>query len=384
VVAADVTHRPDASGEPCPTVCRIDLDALRHNLVEVRGAAGAGIAVCGVVKSDAYGHGAVPIARALAGAGIDQLAVASFDEAAELRAAGVGAPVLVFGGVAPSRANDAADLGLTIAVWGADDVRAVATSLTPGRSLAVHLKLDTGMHRIGALPEHLGDLAQALHDGPFRIAGVMSHLACADEPGHASVAAQVDAFEDALRALARLGVAPPVRHLANSAGLLAEPRARFDMVRVGLLLYGCAPSSRLGASLDLRPVMHLRTHVAQLKTIPAGDRVGYGHTFIARRPTRIAVLPVGYASGYPRALSNRGEVLIRGRRAPVVGTVSMAHVTVDVTDVRGVTEGDAVTLWGSDGRARLDVMELGARAGTIGYELLTCVSQRTPRIYQGQ
>ena len=371
--------RPDAGS--ARAVCRIDLDALRHNLAAIRSASGSGVAVCGVVKGDAYGHGAVPVARTLAVAGIEHLAVASLDEAAELRAAGVDVPILVFGSVRPDRARDAVRLRLAVTVWSAAAVRALAPALDPAAPLDVHVEVDTGMHRIGALADDLADLVAALRAGPFRVAGTMSHLACADEPGHPSVPAQLLEFESALRALERLGVAPGLRHLANSAGALEWPRARWDMVRAGIALYGCAPSPQLAGRLDLRPVMHLRTRIVQLKTIPAGDRVGYGRTWAATRPTRLAVLPVGYAIGYPRALSNRGEVLVRGRRAPVAGTISMDHVTIDVTDVPDAAEGDVVTLWGSDGDQHLDVMELGARAGTIGYELLTCVSPRTPRIY---
>jgi alanine racemase len=383
VVATVVTRAPDARPDvgSARAVCRIDLEALRHNLAAIRRAIGPGVAVCGVVKGDAYGHGAVPVARTLAAAGIEHLAVASLDEAAELREAGIDVPILVFGSVRPDRAREAVRLRLAVTAWSAAAVRALAPALDPAEPLDVHVKVDTGMHRIGALADDLSDLVAALRAGPFRVAGTMSHLACADEPGHPSVPAQLLEFESALHTLGRLGVAPGLRHLANSAGALEWPRARWDMVRAGIALYGCAPSPPLAGRLDLRPVMHLRTRIAQLKTIPAGDRVGYGHTYAATRPTRLAVLPVGYAIGYPRALSNRGEVLVRGRRAPVAGTISMDHVTIDVTDVPDAAEGDVVTLWGSDGAAHLDVMELGARAGTIGYELLTCLSPRTPRIY---
>lgn len=367
---------------PCRALCSIDLDALAHNLAEVRRVVGPSVAVCGVVKADAYGHGAIAVARRLERERVDHLAVASLDEATELRRAGIRAPILLFGGVREPRVRDAAALDLAVTVWSERDVRDLGAALAPGQRLAVHLKVDTGMHRFGADPRDLPAIVRALHDGPFTIDGVMSHLACADEPGHASVGAQIAAFEDALATLAGLGVRPRVRHLANSAGALADARARFDMVRVGLLLYGCSPSRALTSGLALRPAMQLRSRIAQLKTIPAGDHVGYGFTFRAARTTRLAVLPVGYSAGYPRALSNRAEVLVRGRRAPVVGTISMDHVTVDVTDVPGAAEGDRVTLWGRDGTETIDVMELGAHAGTIGYELLTCVSQRTPRIYE--
>lgn len=379
VVTREPDARPDAGGSRA--TCRIDLAALRHNLGAIRAAIGPGVAVCGVVKADAYGHGAVPVARTLAAAGIEHFAVASLDEAKELRDAGLDVPILVFGSVRPDRAREAARLRLAVTVWSAAAARALAEALGPDEPLDVHVKLDTGMHRVGALADDLSELAAALRAGPLRVVGTMSHLACADEPGHVSVPAQIETFESALRTLAALGVAPGVRHLANSAGAVEWPRARYDMVRAGITLYGGAPSQDLAGRLDLRPVMHLRTRILQVKTIPAGDRVGYGHTFAAARPTRLAVLPVGYAIGYPRALSNRGEVLVRGRRAPVAGTISMDHVTIDVTDVPDAAEGDVVTLWGSDGTQHLDVMELGARAGTIGYELLTCVSPRTPRIY---
>lgn len=396
VVATVVTHAPDARPDPGPSraacdadprssraTCRIDLAALRHNLAAIRRAIGPGTAVCGVVKGDAYGHGAVPIARTLAAAGIEHLAVASLDEATELRTAGIEVPILVFGSVRPDRAREAVRLRLAVTVWSAAAARALAGALDPAEPLDVHLKIDTGMHRIGALADDLADLVAAVRAGPFRIAGTMSHLACADEPGHASVPGQIEAFERALQRLAELGAKPGIRHLANSAGAVEWPRARFDMVRAGIALYGGAPSPQLAGRLVLEPVMSLRTRILQVKTIPPGDRVGYGHTWIATRPTRLAVLPVGYAIGYPRALSNRGEVLVRGRRAPVAGIVSMDHVTIDVSDVPDASEGDVVTLWGSDGSQHLDVMELGARAGTIGYELLTCVSPRTPRIYEG-
>jgi alanine racemase len=266
-------------------------------------------------------------------------------------------------------------------VWSAATACALAAALDPAEPLDVHVKIDTGMHRVGALAGDLSELIAALRAGPFRIAGTMSHLACADEPGHPSVAAQMAAFASALRTMDALGVQPGLRHLANSAGAVEWPSARYDMVRAGIALYGGTPSPELAGRVDLRPVMSLQTRIVQVKTIPAGDCVGYGHTFAATRPTRLAVVPVGYAMGYPRALSNRGEVLVRGRRAPVAGIVSMDHVTIDVTDVPDVAEGDLVTLWGADGAHRLDVMELGARAGTIGYELLTCVSPRAPRIY---
>jgi alanine racemase len=352
-----------------------------HNLAEVRRVTSPGVAVCAVVKADAYGHGAVPVARTLAAHDVDYLAVASLDEALELRRAVIGTPVLVLGGVPAARAAEAAERELSAVVWDPGAVRELAAALGAGRRLRVHVKLDTGMHRIGAQEDDLEPLAAALAASTLEVEGAMSHLACADEPGHPSVRRQTASFERQLERLATLGIRPRIRHLANSAGMLADPRTHFDMVRIGLLLYGCAPHPALAAGLDLKPVMQLRTRIAQVKRIRTGEGTGYGLTFTAGRPTTLAILPVGYALGYPRALSNRGEVLVRGRRAPVVGTVSMDHVAIDVTDVPGAAAGDPVTLWGADRGERIDVMELGARAGTIGYELLTGVSLRTPRTY---
>jgi alanine racemase len=370
-------------------LCTVDLDALARNLGEIRRLVGPSVRVCAVVKADAYGHGAVPVSHALVAAGVDQLAVACLEEALELRGASIATPILVFGGIVPEEAARAIELELTPVVWSADAARRIAEHVPAGKRLRVHLEVDTGMHRVGTELAHVESATRALVEGPFDLEGLMSHLACADEPGHPSVALQIERFAEATRRVSSAGGRPQIRHLAHSAGLLADRRTHLDMVRPGLLLYGCLPHPRFSADVRVEPVMGLRTRVAQILEADPGEGVGYGHRFVTARPTRLAALAIGYGQGYPRSLSEGGYVLIRGRRAPVAGRVSMDHVTVDVTDVDGAAEGDEVVLWGrardggaagTDDAAGIDVMELAERAGTIGYELLTRVGGRIERV----
>jgi alanine racemase len=362
-------------------VCRIDLEALAHNLGEVQRVVGPRVRTCAVVKADAYGHGAVEASRALLAAGAQSLAVTSFGEARDLRRGGIVAPVLVLGGIAPGDAAGAAELGLSVVACDPRSLTELASAVPAGRRLRVHLKFDTGMTRIGAPPDDAGAIAETVRGLPLEVEGVMSHLACGDRPGHESIVRQRRCFEDVLATLADLGIRPALRHLANSGGLLADGATHFDMVRPGIALYGGLPAPELAAKVSLRPVMQLCATVVQVRDVPAGTGVGYGLTFETRRPSRIAVLGLGYAEGYPRALSNRGAVVVRGRLAPVAGTVSMDHTTIDVTDVPDVQAGDEAILWGHEADPRLDVMEVGAVAGTLGYELLSRVGQQVPRAY---
>jgi alanine racemase len=334
-----------------------------------------------VVKADAYGHGAVAVSRALIDVGAEQLAVAWIDEALALRAAAISAPILVFGGVPPSAAERALDLDLTAVVWDVASIRALGEAVPSGKRLVVHLKVDTGMTRKGADPAELAQVAAELHAQPLDVEGVMSHLACADTPSHPSFEAQRAAFDEALRALDRAGVRPRVRHLANSAGVLASPATHYDMVRPGIMLYGALPAKEFADRVSLRPVMELRTAISQIREVRPGTGIGYGHTFVAARPTRVAVLAIGYGQGYPRALSNRGNALVRGRLAPVIGIVSMDHTMIDVTDVSEAAVGDDVVLWGAASEPRIDVMRVGEAAGTLGYELLVGVPPSLPRVY---
>jgi alanine racemase len=324
----------------------------------------------------------VPISHALVESGVEWLAVATVDEGCELREAGIDVPVLVLTGIPGEHVVEAVKHCLTAVVWDVDGAERLAAALPSHKRLTVHLKIDTGMHRVGAMEADLPKLAAALRRLPLDVEAVFSHLACAEDPDDPSLASQEAAFHRAVETLAQLGVTPRLKHLANSAGLLAGPRLHLDLVRPGIMLYGGLPDPRHAAQVSLRPVMRFSSRILQAKTIDAGASVGYGHTFVTRRKTRIAIAPVGYAHGYPRALSNRGEVLVRRQRAPVVGLVSMNHVTIDVTDVVRVSVGDEVVLWGAQGNDTIDVMEMGVRAGTIGYELLTGVGRSMPRVYR--
>lgn len=374
LVAASMTPR---------AVCTIDLDALTHNFGEVQRLVGREVKVCGVIKANAYGHGAVPVGRALERAGARALAVTSLDEASELRAADLRLPILVLSGVEPSQAPDAIRLGLTPVVWDAAQLHALAEAVPDGSRLPIHLKFDTGMRRLGA--DDAAAISEAARHPQVVVEGVLSHLACADEPGHTSIDDQIRGFEAAISAVEAAGLNPGVRHLANSAGLLAHPGTYFDMVRTGLLLYGCFPHrgpEPQARRLDLKPVMELKTTILHVKTAPAGAGVGYGWTFETARDSKLAVLRIGYGQGYPRALSNRAYVSVRGGRAPVVGAVSMDHITIDVTGIEGVETGDEATLWGGpDGPS---VGELATAADTISYELLTRIPRDAERIYRGK
>jgi alanine racemase len=362
-----------------PTLACIDRDALRGNLALVRSRIPASVEIMAVVKADGYGHGSRIVAPALADAGADLFGVATVDEGVELRAAGVGQPIVVLTGATRAEAGIAAAERLAVAVVDRRMARELAEGLgtTP---LDVHLKIDSGMGRLGVAPEELPGLVDELHRRPqLRVAGVFSHFGNADSVDNVFTEQQLERFKGVVAALAAAGIRPRWRHLANSVATLTLPGAHQDLVRPGIVLYGIAPAGA-PAGDTWRPVMHLRTKIWQLKSVPAGRAVSYGQTFVTRRPSRIAVLPIGYADGYGRALSNCGEVVVRGRRAPIVGAVCMDLTMVDVTDVAGVRAEDDVLLWGAQGGTTLSVDEVARWQGTISYEVLTRLGKRVPRV----
>lgn len=346
-----------------PTRAEIHLRDLAHNLGVVRAHAGDA-RVFAVVKADAYGHGLIPVARALVDAGVDGFAVALAEEGLALRGAGIETPVIVLDGLYGDAHAEVVDAGLTPVVYDLADAGRFA-ALGAG----VHVKVDTGMTRLG-----VRDLATFLdRAGGLRIDGLMTHLSSAEADGPATNE-QLAAFERAA-ALVRARGHEPILHAANSAGALLHPRARYDLVRAGVSLYGVRPDG--SSEHDLRPVMRVVTSVARVETVPAGSAVGYGQTWAASRESRIATLAIGYGDGYPRALSNRGEVVVRGRRCPVVGRVSMDLTGVDVTEVAGCARGDEVIVLGPEMRAE----EVARAAGTIAYEVLCSIAPRVPRVY---
>ncbi len=382
-----------------PAVARIDLDALRSNLAVARGLAG-GRRVIAVVKADAYGHGAVPVARALLAAGCEELAVVSVEEGAALRDAGIAAPLLVLGGVLDREdAGEVLARHLVPALQDRSHLERLREALRGSprpRPVPVQVEVDTGMRRLGVPEaEAAALLAEIAADPSFALAGVFTHLARADEADPAPSALQARALGRALAALREAGGSPGVVHVANSAGLLHLPellRALPDQgaVRPGLLLYGVPPRPEVPElARRLRPVMTLAARVVRVAVLRPGEAVGYGGTFRAAQPTRLATLPVGYGDGLLRSLSNRGAVWIRGALHPLVGRVSMDSVTVDV-GAHPVEVGDEAVLFGAlpegarsaDRGGRLPVEEVAERGGTIAYELLVRIGPRVPRVFE--
>ncbi len=364
-----------------PTAAIIDLGALEQNFSEVIRLA-QGRQVLAVVKAEAYGHGAQQVARRLAARGAHAFGVALVEEGRELREAGIAGPVVIMGALFPEQAEAIVSLDLSPALYTQSMAKALsAAARKQGRSVTVHVKIDTGMGRIGVTPEDAPGFIASLQTLPgIIVRGLMTHFADADLRDKDFAAQQMDRFEGMLRRLDEAGIRVPVRHAANSAALLDFDRALFTMVRPGLMLYGYDPREG-GTGAGLHPVLSLVTRVAFVKKTPPGTPISYGRTFTTRRESLIATIPIGYADGYRRGLSNRGEVLVRGRRAPVAGRVCMDMCMIDVTDVPGVCEGDEVVLIGSQGNERITADELASRTGTISYEVLCGISSRVPRIY---
>jgi alanine racemase len=374
---------PAMSDRPIrPTVATIDLDRLQENLRAVQRLVGPGVGVLAAVKGDAYGHGAVAVARALQEAGCNWFGVALVEEGIRLRENGIHVPILCLGGVGPAGAEEAVRHRLTPMVYDLDDAerleRAASSRHEPH---GIHLKVDTGMGRLG-VPLHAWEsfLDRIAGHRWLRVDGICTHLAEAESLDPAFTEEQARRFIEALRMARTRGFRPSLVHMANSAGLLVHERLRFDLVRPGLLLYGVHPSASTVVSLRVEPVMSVRTQVLFVKDVPTATGLSYGRTFQTPRPSRVATLPVGYADGYPRILSNRASVLIHGQRAPVRGTICMDLTMIDVTDVHTpVRAGDEVVLLGSQGSERITAEELADLAQTIPYEILCGFSERVPR-----
>jgi len=362
----------------------IDLDAFAHNLDVIRRKAGAGVRVMLVVKADAYGHGAVAIAGHAVRCGVGALGVTTSAEALELRQAGLRVPILVLGTIVDEEAVDALRSDVHIAIHSSDR-RAMLQSLAErlGVRAKVHLKIDTGLGRLGVLPERAVELLREIRAAShLELCGVMTHVSAGEGATAASTVEQGRIFEEVLRQARAEGLLRGWVHMANSACIFTGLRPRYDTVRPGISAYGILPQDLPGAG-DLCPVLALRTQVVFLKDVPRDTAVGYDSTWSAPRPTRVATLPVGYNDGVPWRLSNKGSVLVRGARAPIVGRVSMDYITVDVGHIPGVRVGDTATLIGSDGHATIPVAEVARHAGTISYEITCSVGKRVQRRYVG-
>ncbi len=363
-----------------PTVAEVDLDAIRHN---VRALTPAGVELMAVVKADGYGHGAAQVARAALQAGATWLGVALVEEGADLREAGIDAPILVLTEFPPGSERDALACGLTPSVYTDQGLAGLVAAGAASRGVGVHVKVDTGMHRVGLPPgDAVRFVGEVLRDG-VRLEGLWTHLATSEDLAEPFAGEQLDRFGSSIEALLEAGLPRPrYLHAANTGAVLGWPEALFDLVRVGIGIYGVVPGPDVAGRADLRPALTWRSRVAMTKRVMAGERISYGLRYRLERDSTIATVPVGYADGYARMLSGAASVLIGGQRHPVAGTVTMDQILVDCAD-EPVETGDEVVLLGAQGDERISAEELASWSGTIAYEVLTGVSQRVPRTYPG-
>ncbi len=363
-----------------PTRINIDLDAMTHNLRAIR--AHVGVPVMAIVKANAYGHGLAPVALHLQAQGVEQLGVAFVEEGIALRNAGVSIPILVLGGIFGPQVAHFISHDLEITVSSLDKLRQVeATAETLGRKAVIHLKIDTGMERIGVHSYSCKPFIEAaLASRWCELKGIYSHLACADDPASPMTGEQLGRFLGACAHIERAGAPMPVRHLANSGGVLHFPETHLDMVRPGILTYGVLPDPASQATIDVRPALSLVSQVVYFKVVKAGHPVSYGATWAPDADTRVVTVPIGYGDGYMRSLSSRGQVLIRGNRHPLVGRVCMDQFMVDIGGDSAWNEDDVVLI-GRQGDEALTAEAVAQAAGTIPYELLTGLNERIPRKY---
>ena len=376
---------PSSADSVVPSsVAIIDVSALRHNLDQVRQRIPKGCDILAVVKADAYGHGDTAIASALAGMGVRRFGVATVDEGIQLRQSGLPYSVLVMGALRPEHNAAVIAHRLTPIIHDRHIAEQFAKEIpSSARPYPVHVKVDTGMGRLG-LCHH--DVLPLLQSSPFQgtlsAEGLMTHLADADGEDPAFTTIQIELFRTLIGRLKASGLEIPLIHAANSAAILLHPSAHFTMVRPGIMLYGYHTITHPERPPDLQPILSLVTHVVQVRALAPGQSVSYNRVFTARRPSRIAVLQIGYADGYSRLLSNRGAVLIRGRRAPIVGRICMDMTMADVTDIPNAVPGDEAVLIGQQGGLRISAAHLAAWSQTIPYEVLCAIGPRVRRVYR--
>lgn len=364
----------------------ISLEAIGHNIREVKKRLPEGVKLLGVVKANAYGHGAVPVASYLENQ-VDYFATATIEEAVELRENGISAPILILGYVSPSQYGDLVEYDITQTI----DSYAQALALEKeaarqNRKAKAHLAVDTGMTRIGfQVTEHDADEAAKIADLPhIELEGMFTHFSCADQEDKTYCSMQMEKYDKMTALLAERGVTIPLRHICNSAGIMEFDDHRFEMVRSGIITYGIYPSEEVKKErLDLIPALSWKSHVIHVKEVGPGIGVSYGATYVTEKPmTRIATVSAGYADGYPRALSNQGCVLIHGKKAPIIGRICMDQMMVDVTDIPDVQVEDVVTLIGTDGDETITIEEIANPAARFDYEMLCDISSRVTRVYK--
>lgn len=365
-----------------PTWAEVDLSAVRDNIKAIRVRVGANVRIMPAIKADGYGHGAVAVSKACLKAGADALCVACIEEAIILRNAGIGAPILILGCSTDDAAAEIVQNDITATVCNIEFARNLSdVAQKQHKNARVHVKVDTGMGRIGIRPEKVLEFVSELKSLPgLSVEGMFTHFPTSDETDRSFTLSQIETMRKLRDALKRQGAGTLMVHASNSAGILAFPEANFDAVRPGIMIYGCYPSSEVEKSVPIREAMIVKTRIVFLKESDAGTTISYGRTHALKRKSKVATLPIGYGDGYPRLLSNRGEAAIRGVRVPVIGRVCMDQIMVDVTDVPGVQVGDEVVLYGG-GYDYLNMSRVAESIGTISYELFCNLGCRVPRIY---
>lgn len=368
-----------------PAWAEIDLTAIAHNIKELRRVTEPHARVMAVVKANAYGHGAVPVSRTVLANGADYLGVAILDEARELREAGIEAPVLVLGYTPPEQAEETVQLDLAQTVYTFEAAEALSQAAVKiGKTVRVHVKFDTGMGRLGFAgnTDIPGEIYRIARLPGLQIEGIMTHFAVADAIDKNYTYQQFKMFEQIADRLKEAGINNVIRHAANSAAIIDMPELHLDMVRAGISIYGLYPSNQVKKErVSLRPAMSLKARIAHIKKVPPGTGISYGRTFITERDTIVATVPVGYADGYTRLLSNKSHVLAGGKRVPVIGTVCMDQFMIDVSGIQDIRTGDEIVLVGKQGENRVTADELADLLGTINYEIVCAISERVPRIY---
>ena len=368
-----------------PTVAEIDLRCLEFNYRQLLKRVPKGVKLLAVVKADAYGHGAVPISLKLEELGVEYLGVALPEEGVELRKGGVKTPILVLGGIYGKELDHFIRFNLTPVIFRKDSLALLSKEAERRKKkVKVHLKVDTGMRRLG-VPLNLWSsyLKEIKRCPKIEVEGILSHFSMTDEGEEGFTAYQWRDFQDAVAMAKMTGISCKYVHMANSATLTAIPSYTGNLARPGIMLYGSYPSPLFRDLIPLKPVMTLKTKIHFLKPVPSGAKISYGGTFVTQRESLIATLPIGYADGYNRLLSNRGEVLIQGKRAPLVGVVCMDFIMVDVTSIPGVSIGDEVILIGRQGKEEISAEEIAEKVNSISYEVLCSIGKRVPRIYKG-
>lgn len=382
------TQTGDVSGGLCQRAwVEIDYAALAHNVSQLKQLLASSTQLMAVVKADAYGHGAITVAQTVLDAGAAGLCVATLQEGIQLREAGMSAPIVILGATnTPEQVQAIASWQLEPTICTPQQALVFSETLSDlNKTLSVHLKLDTGMSRLGMPWQEATQFVQLVKRLPYlEIKSVYSHLATADSPDPGVLRLQQQRFEDAIAQLRAAGIAPPYLHLANSAATLADSALHYDWVRVGLALYGLYPADHLRSTLDLKPVMQVKARVTQVKTIPPGTGVSYGHQFIADQQLRLAVVGIGYADGIPRNLSNKMTVLIRGQKVRQIGAITMDQLMLDVSDIPDLRTEEVVTLIGQDGTLQISADDWAETLGTISWEILCGFKHRLPRVAVGE